>query len=247
MCVLVLNQRNVKNEGLLVNNLIEKFPNIKTIVKNINLKKTNVILGNENINIFGNGYIYDKLGDFTFKISPNSFYQVNPVQTELLYNLAIEQAKLNERMIVFDLYCGVGTIGIFASKYVKKVYGIEIVEDAIEDANENAKMNGVKNTEFICGDVELKLKEIIEKNGVLANVVFVDPPRKGLDNSSIKNLMNIVRPEKIIYISCNPSTLVRDLAEFERKYEIKSIVAVDMFPFTSHVECVTVLYAKETL
>lgn len=244
MCVLVTNEEKIKNEKQLVSELKEKFPEIKTIVKNINDKNTNVILGNRNIILYGDGYIKDKLGEFTFKISPMSFYQINPIQTEKLYNLAIKKAELTENETIFDLYCGIGTIGIFASKHVRQVYGIEIIPQAIEDAKENAKINDIKNTEFMVGDVEFALSELIEKRKIMPEVVFVDPPRKGLDNTTIQNLLK-VEPRKIIYISCNPATLVRDLKAFEGKYEIKDITPVDMFPWTKHVECVALMGLKE--
>ena len=226
MCVLVVNEEKIKNEDELVKGLIDAFPEIKTVVKNVNTKNTNVILGNRNIILYGNGYIKDKLGDFIFKISPMSFYQINPVQTEKLYNLAIQNGELSKDKVIFDLYCGIGTIGIFASKNVKKVYGIEIVPQAIEDAKENAKLNNIQNAEFMVGDVEFALSELIEKRNIIPDVVFVDPPRRGLDTTTIKNLEK-VKPEKIVYISCNPATLVRDLKMFEEEYEIKSIIPVD--------------------
>ena len=243
MCVLVVNEKKIKNEDELVKGLIDAFPEIKTVVKNVNTKNTNVILGNRNIILYGNGYIKDKLGDFIFKISPMSFYQINPVQTEKLYNLAIQNGELSKDKGIFDLYCGIGTIGIFASKNVKKVYGIEIVPQAIEDAKENAKLNNIQNAEFMVGDVEFALSELIEKRNIIPDVVFVDPPRRGLDTTTIKNLEK-VKPEKIVYISCNPATLVRDLKMFEEEYEIKSIIPVDLFPWTKHVECVSILCCK---
>lgn len=244
MCVLVINEEKIKNEKQLVSELKEKFPKIKTIVKNINNKNTNVILGNRNIILYGDGYIKDKLGEFTFKISPMSFYQINPIQTEKLYNLAIQKAELTGNETIFDLYCGIGTIGIFASKHVKQVYGIEIIPQAIQDAKENAKLNNIKNVEFIVGDVEFALSELIETRKIMPEVVFVDPPRKGLDNTTIQNLLK-VEQKKIIYISCNPATLVRDLKTLEEKYEIKDITPVDMFPWTKHVEVVSVLGRKD--
>ena len=243
MCVLVVNEEKIKNEDELVKGLIDAFPEIKTVVKNVNTKNTNVILGNRNIILYGNGYIKDKLGDFIFKISPMSFYQINPIQTEKLYNLAIQNGELSKDKVIFDLYCGIGTIGIFASKNVKKVYGIEIVPQAIEDAKENAKLNDIQNAEFMVGDVEFALSELIEKRNIIPDVVFVDPPRRGLDTTTIKNLEK-VKPEKIVYISCNPATLVRDLKMFEEEYEIKSITPVDLFPWTKHVECVSILCCK---
>ena len=240
MCILVVNDSKFDQEQELVKLLCEKYPEIKTIVKNINNKNTNVILGKENINLYGNGYIEDKLGEYTFKISPMSFYQVNPVQAEILYTTAINQANLDKNDILFDLYCGIGTIGISASKYVNKVYGIEIVPQAIEDAKENAKINDVKNIEFICGDVEVAFDELINKEKIVPSAIIVDPPRKGLDNKTVENIAKI-KPAKLVYISCNPATMVRDLAKLEEIYNIKTIQPVDMFPWTNGVESITIL------
>ena len=243
MCILVINAHSFKNENKLVEELVKNFPNIKTIVKNINTKNTNVIMGKENIVLYGDGYIKDILGDYTFKISPQSFYQVNPLQAEKLYNLGVEAAKITKNDIVFDLYCGIGTISLFMAKYAKKVYGVEIVEQAIKDAKENAKTNNIENTEFIAGDTEIVLDDLINNKKIIPDVVMVDPPRKGLDNRTIENI-NKIKPNRVIYISCNPATLIRDLAKFEENYEIKSIQPVDMFPFTSHVECVVAMFLK---
>ena len=243
MCILVINGKNFPKEEKLVELLCNKHKNIRTIVKNINDKNTNVILGKENINLYGDGYIEDKLGDYTFKISPLSFYQINPVQAERLYNIAIESANLNKEDILFDLYCGIGTIGIFASKYVKKVYGIEIVEQAIKDAKENAKMNDIQNIDFMVGDVEQAFDELINKKNIIPTAIIVDPPRKGLDDRTIENIIK-VRPKRLVYISCNPATMVRDLAKLEDTYTITKIQPVDMFPYTKHVECVAVLTQK---
>lgn len=247
MCILVVNEKGNKPgiqqkeyENELVKLLHNKYPEIKTIVKNINNKNTNVILGQENITLYGTGYIEDKLGEYTFKISPMSFYQVNPVQAEVLYNTAVEAANLDEKDILFDLYCGIGTIGIFASKFVNKVYGIEIVPQAIEDAKENAKINNINNIEFMVGDVEFAFDELINKNKIIPTAVIVDPPRKGLDEKTIQNILKI-KPDKLVYISCNPATMVRDLAKLENAYEIRKIQPVDLFPFTKHCEVVTVL------
>lgn len=243
MCILVVNDSKFNQEQELVKLLCEKYPEIKTIVKNINNKNTNVILGKENVNLYGNGYIEDKLGEYTFKISPMSFYQVNPVQAEILYTTAINQANLDRNDILFDLYCGIGTIGIFASKYVNKVYGIEIVPQAIEDAKENAKINDVKNIEFICGDVEVAFDELINKEKIVPSAIIVDPPRKGLDNKTVENIAKI-KPAKLVYISCNPATMVRDLTKLENIYNIKAIQPVDMFPWTNGVESITILELK---
>ena len=243
MCILVLNNSKFEQEKELVKLLCEKYPNIKTIVKNINNKNTNVILGKENINLYGDGYIEDRLGEYTFKISPMSFYQVNPVQAEILYTTAINQANLDKNDVLFDLYCGIGTIGIFASKYVNKVYGIEIVPQAVEDAKENANINNVKNIEFICGDVEVAFDELINKEKIVPSAIIVDPPRKGLDNKTVENITKI-KPTKLVYISCNPATMVRDLAKLEDIYNIKTIQPVDMFPWTNGVESITILELK---
>lgn len=243
MCILVINGRELDNEKGLVNKLIKRFPNIKTIVKNINTKNTNVILGKENITLYGDGYIYDKLGDYTFKISPLSFYQINPIQTEKLYNLALEKADLTGNEILFDLYCGIGTIGIFMANKAKEVYGIEIVEEAIKDAKENCKINNISNAKYYTGDTEELLSDLIEKDKIIPDIIVVDPPRKGLDKTTIENIKKI-KPKKVIYISCNPATLVRDVSHLEEQYEIKEIQPVDMFPFTSHVECCALMCLK---
>lgn len=194
------------------------------------------------------GYIYDILGDYKFKISPLSFYQVNPVQTEILYNTAINFLNDENDDIALDLYCGIGTIGIFASKYFKKVYGIEIVKQAIEDAKYNAEINNIDNIEFFAGDVEKILPKIIEKDNIKPNVVFVDPPRKGLDKKTI-NLLKELQPSKIIYISCNPATLARDISLLEEKYDIGKVQPVDMFPYTRTrgVLCIAIIILKKYL
>lgn len=246
MCILVINGKQFSNEQKLVNFILDRFPNVKTIIKNINMKNTNVILGKENVNLYGDGYICDNLGEYTFKISPLSFYQVNPIQAEKLYNIGVENAKITNQDTVFDLYCGIGTISLFMSKYAKKVYGVEIVEQAICDAKENAKINNVKNVEFICGDTEIVLDDLINNKNIIPDVVMVDPPRKGLDSKSVDNIIKI-RPDRFVYISCNPATLVRDLAKFEGVYDISKIQPVDMFPYTSHVECVAVLQLKQCM
>lgn len=258
MCVLVqngtenLNENNQKFvDSSFIENLIKKFPKIKTIVINVNKKNTNVVLSSDNIVVYGSGYITDVLGGYKFRISPNSFYQVNPIQTEKIYKMAIEKANLNENDVMCDLYCGIGTIGIFASKYVKKVYGIEIVPQAIMDARENAKINSIKNIEFIEGNVEDAFDKLLNnKNGKnefsnndKPNAVIVDPPRKGLDSTTIQNLKKL-KLEKLVYVSCNPATLVRDLKALSEVYEIKEVIPIDNFCFSSHVETISTLKLK---
>ena len=249
LVTLVVNDNKLKDKEL-VQYITKKHPEIKSIVKNFNTKNTNVILGDKTEVIYGAGYIYDILEDYKFKISPLSFYQVNPIQTEILYNTAMQFAGVNDTAnknnIALDLYCGIGTIGIFAARHFKKIYGIEIIEEAIKDAKENAKINKIENAEFYAGDVEEVLPKIIEKENIKPNIVFVDPPRKGLDNKTIE-LLKELKPEKIVYISCNPATLARDLALLDESYEIKEIQPVDMFPFSKHVECVAALQLKKEM
>lgn len=243
MCIIVINGKEIPKEKELIKEITSHFEHVKTIVKNINTKNTNVILGKENINLYGDGHITDKLGEYTFKISPLSFYQINPIQAKKLYEIGVEGAKISKEDIVFDLYCGIGTISLFMSKYAKKVYGVEIVEEAVKAAKENAEINGIQNTEFMAGDVEIILDNLINKEKIIPDIVMVDPPRKGLDKKSIENILKI-KPKRLIYISCNPATLVRDLAMLEDVYNIKMIKPVDMFPFTSHVESVALLHLK---
>lgn len=244
MLILVLNKWELPHEEELIKYINEKNPNVKTIVKNLNNRKTNVILGKDNKIIYGNGYIYDYLGDKKFKISPLSFYQVNPIQTVKLYNKAVEYAELTGNETIFDLYCGVGTIGIFASDKAKKLYGIETIENAIKDARENAKINNIENAEFFVGDVENVLPTFLKERHIKPDVVFIDPPRKGCDRIAIETLLEIT-PNRIVYISCNPASLARDLAIFETKYELTNISLCDMFPGTSHIESVSVLKLKK--
>lgn len=172
-----------------------------------------------------------------------SFYQVNPIQTKKMYELAVSSAKISKEDIVLDLYSGIGTIGIFASKFAKKVYGIEIVKEAVENARENAKINNIDNIEFILGDMSEALSNLIQRKNIKPDIIFVDPPRKGLDEITINNLLKI-NPKKIVYISCNPATLMRDLSKLDEKYDICKITPLDLFPFTAHVECVTILRSK---
>jgi len=248
MITLVSNAEMIVNEDVekkMADYITSKYSEIKTIVKNVNKKNTNVILGYDksNVLLYGDGYIEDYLGDFKFIISPMSFYQVNPVQTEKLYSKAIEYASLTGTETIFDLYCGIGTIGIFASPKVKQIYGIETISEAIEDAKENAKINNIKNAEYYVGDVEEFLPQFIESQQIIPDVIFVDPPRKGCDRMAIDTLLKI-EPKKIVYVSCNPATLARDISILEKKYNLEKISIVDMFPYTSHVECVSVLSLK---
>lgn len=246
MVTLVVYQEKIPKEKELVAFLTKLYPAIRTIVKNVNVRNTNVILGQKNVVLFGDGYITDELLEKKFKISNMSFYQVNPVQTEKLYAKAIEYADLKGNETIFDLYCGIGTIGICASSRASQLFGIETIPEAIEDARENAKINCISNSEFLVGDVEMILPELIKQRGILADVVFVDPPRKGCDKMALQTLLTI-EPKKIVYVSCNPATLGRDLKDLEEKYEIKRLAVCEMFPWTEHVECCSVLYLKDSI
>ena len=243
MVVLVANSTNLPHLNELASILEENIPGFKTLVLNVNKAKTNVILGKENKVIYGNGKINDYIGDLVFEISPLSFFQVNPIQTEVLYNKALEYAELKENDTVFDIYCGIGTISLFLAQKATKVYGIEIVEDAIKDAKINAKLNNLNNVEFYVG----KAEEVVPKmysEGKTANVVMVDPPRKGCDEKVLDTIVSM-QPDRVVYVSCNPSTLARDLAYLnERGYKCVEIQPVDMFPHTMHVECVAKIIKK---
>lgn len=243
MVVLVANGRKLPYLNELASVLEENIPGFKTLVVNVNREKTNVILGRENIVIYGDGKINDYIGDLVFEISPLSFFQVNPVQTEVLYNKALEYAELKENDTVFDIYCGIGTISLFLAQKAKKVYGIEIVEDAIKDAKINAKINNLDNAEFYVGKAEEVVPKMY-KEGKTANVVVVDPPRKGCDEKVLDTIVSM-EPDRVVYVSCNPSTLARDLAYLdERGYKCTEIQPVDMFPHTMHVECVAKIVKK---
>lgn len=240
MVVLVANGRKLPHLNELAAVLKENIPGFKTLVVNVNTQKTNVILGKENIVAYGDGIIRDYIGELVFEISPLSFFQVNPLQTEVLYNKALEYANLGENDTVFDIYCGIGTISLFLAQKAKKVYGIEIVEDAIKDAKRNAEINNMDNVEFYVG----KAEEVVPKmyrEGKKANVVVVDPPRKGCDEKVLDTIVSM-QPDRVVYVSCNPSTLARDLAYLdERGYKCREIQPVDMFPHSVHVENVALI------
>ena len=241
--VLVANGRKLPYLNELASVLKENIPGFKTLVVNVNREKTNVILGNENRVIYGDGKINDNIGDLVFEISPLSFFQVNPVQTEVLYNKALEYAALGENDTVFDIYCGIGTISLFLAQRAKKVYGIEIVEEAIKDAKRNAEINNLDNVEFYVGKAEDVVPEMY-KQGKRANVVVVDPPRKGCDEKVLDTIVSM-QPDRVVYVSCNPSTLARDLAYLNEKgYKSLEVQPVDMFPHSVHIENVALIVKK---
>ena len=240
MVVLVANGRKLPYLNELASVLKENIPGFKTLVVNVNREKTNVILGNENRVIYGDGKINDNIGDLVFEISPLSFFQVNPVQTEVLYNKALEYANLGENDTVFDIYCGIGTISLFLAQKAKKVYGIEIVEEAIKDAKRNAEINNLDNVEFYVGKAEDVVPKMY-KQGKRANVVVVDPPRKGCDEKVLDTIVSM-QPDRVVYVSCNPSTLARDLAYLNEKgYKSLEVQPVDMFPHSVHIENVALI------
>jgi 23S rRNA (uracil1939-C5)-methyltransferase len=243
MIVIVVNSNRLLTDNRFIE-LIEKLDktNIKGIFLNVNDSKTNEILGDKTKCIYGEEYITEIISNYSYYISPKSFFQVNTVQTEMLYHSLEDSLKLNENDIIFDLYSGVGSIGIFLSKFVKKVYGIEIEEEAVKMANMNISRNNITNCEYIAGSVEDKIIEFKKRN-ILPNVIVVDPPRKGLDNKTIEYILEF-KPQKIAYVSCNIRTMCRDLKLLENEYEVISVTPVDMFPYTTHVECIVCLQQK---
>ena len=245
MVCLVINGRKIPGEEALVDSL-KIIPGMTSISLNVNKEKTNVILGREVINLWGRPYIEDYIGEVKYQISPLSFFQVNPVQTERLYGKALEYAGLTGEETVWDLYCGIGTISLFLARKARKVYGVEIIPDAIEDARRNASLNGFTNTEFYVGKAEEVLPEKYEKEGVRADVIVVDPPRKGCDENLLSTMVRM-QPERIVYVSCDSATLARDLRYLcDNGYELKRVCPADMFPQTVHVETVVGLQRKDT-
>ena len=244
MVCLILNGTELPKKEILVERLL-RIAGMTSISFNINREKTNVILGKEIVNLYGPGYITDYIGNVKYRISPLSFYQVNPVQTERLYGTALEYAGLTGDETVWDLYCGIGTISLFLAQKAKQVYGVEIVPQAIDDARGNAEINGMENVEFFVGKAEEVLPEQYEKNQVYADVIVVDPPRKGCDEKCLETIVRM-GPKKVVYVSCDSATLARDVKYLgEKGYEVKRVRCVDMFPQSGHVETVVLLSKGE--
>ena len=240
MVILVTKEKEIPKLKYLIDMLEEKVSGFRTLVQNINPQRTNVILGRENKTIYGDGVIEDTIEDLVFEISPLSFYQVNPIQTEVLYRKTLEFADINKKDTVFDIYCGIGTISLFLARSAKHVYGVEIVPDAIENAKKNAVKNNIDNATFYAGKAEDLIPKLYSQ-GITADVVVVDPPRKGCEEIVLKTIAEM-KPKKVVYVSCNPSTLARDVAILtEYGYEMKVTQPVDMFPHTGHVECVVLI------
>ena len=244
MVCLILNGNKLPKEEQLVKTLCE-IPGMTSITINVNKKRSNVILGEEICLLWGQEYITDRIGDISYQISPLSFYQVNPMQTQKLYAKALEYADLHGQETVWDLYCGIGTISLFLAQKAKFVRGVEIVPAAIENAKENAKLNGLENTEFFVGKAEEVLPREYKKNGVYADVIVVDPPRKGCDETLLETMVEM-NPERIVYVSCDSATLARDLKYLcERGYELRKVCPVDQFGMTVHIETVVLLSHKK--
>jgi len=241
MVVLVTASPVFPSKNNFVKALRNVHPEITTVVQNINQKHTSMVLGDRNQIMYGKGFIEDVLCGKRFRISPNSFYQINPGQTEKLYMKAIEFAGLTGKEVVLDAYCGIGTIGIVASDKAKEVIGVELNKEAVHDAISNAKLNGVKNIQFYNNDAG-KFMVGMANEGAKVDVVFMDPPRTGSDQAFMSSVMKLA-PKKIVYISCGPDTLARDLKYMTKdgKYKVERMVGCDMFSFTSHVETVVLL------
>ncbi len=243
MVVLVTNMDSFPGRNNFVKALVKECPIITTVVQNINTRSTNVILGEKEHVLYGRGYIEDSLCGVSFRISPKSFYQVNPEMTEVLYDEAMKAAGLSKEDIVFDAYSGIGTIGLIASKHCKEVISVEIVPAAVHDAVSNAKNNGITNFRAYCDDASSFMVKMAEK-GEKVDVLFMDPPRKGSDERCLNAVLKL-RPDRIVYVSCDPSTLARDVAYVSKSYNVVSVQPVDMFPHSYHVETVCALSLKK--
>ena len=244
MAALVINGRDLPYKDRVISSLTRAMPEVKSLVLNCNQEQTNVILGPSNRVIFGKEHIRDEVGGFQFDISPSSFYQVNPRQTGVLYRKAVEYAALSGTETVIDLYCGIGTISCFLARQTRQVYGIETVESAIHNARNNAALNKFNNVEFLQGQAEDKLPELAAR-GVRAEVVVVDPPRKGCEQTVLDAII-AMQPQRMVYVSCAPKTLARDLAYLARHgLQTLEIQPVDLFPHTMHVECVARIERQE--
>lgn len=244
MIVLITRTEKLPHREEIVGKIVAALPNVKSIVHNVNPKRTNVILGEKTQVLWGQNVIYDYIGNVKFAISPRSFYQVNPVQTQVLYDKALAYTGLTGEEIVIDAYCGIGTISLFLAQQAKKVYGVEVVSDAINDAKKNADLNGITNVEFTVGEAETVIPNWA-KEGIHADVIVVDPPRKGCDAALLKTIIEM-KPKRVVYVSCNPATLARDLGILEADdYQTVEVQPVDMFPMTMHVECVTLMSRVE--
>ncbi|MFN7251394.1 MAG: 23S rRNA (uracil(1939)-C(5))-methyltransferase RlmD [Anaerobacillus sp.] len=243
MVVLVTKSREIPHKNEVIKAIKERIPHITSIVQNVNSKRTNVIFGDETVVLSGEEYIYDTIGDVKFAISARSFYQVNPEQTKVLYDQALQYADLTGSETVIDAYCGIGTISLFLAQRAKHVYGVEIVPEAIDDAKRNAKLNHMENVDFAVGQAE-KVIPWWYAQGIRADCIVVDPPRKGCDEALLETIIKM-KPKRVVYVSCNPATLARDLRVLEDGgYKTLEVQPVDMFPHTTHVETVALIELK---
>lgn len=243
MVVIITRTTDLPQKNRLIEEMVARLPKLKSIVHNVNSKRTNVIMGEKTNVLWGNEVIYDYIGDVKFAISALSFYQVNPVQTKVLYDKALEYANLSGEENVIDAYCGIGTISLFLAQKAKKVFGVEVVPEAIEDAKRNAELNEITNAKFAAGEAEVVIPKWY-KEGNTADVLVVDPPRKGCDEALLQTIIEM-KPKKVVYVSCNPGTLARDLRILEDGgYRTVEVQPVDMFPMTTHVECCAWLERK---
>ncbi|KHD85452.1 23S rRNA (uracil(1939)-C(5))-methyltransferase RlmD [Heyndrickxia ginsengihumi] len=243
MIVLITRTKEIPHKKMVVEDILKAIPEVRSIVQNVNAKRTNVIFGDETKVLWGNEVIYDYIGNIRFAISARSFYQVNPEQTKVLYNKALEFAGLTGEETVIDAYCGIGTISLFLAQKAKQVYGVEIVPEAIEDAKRNAELNGITNVEFAVGEAETIIPQWYSQ-GINADVLVVDPPRKGCDETLLKTIIEM-KPRQVVYVSCNPATLARDLRILEDGgYQTVEVQPVDMFPQTMHCEAVAKIMLK---
>ena len=239
MVVFIVNDYQMQSIKELAQRIKDRYKEVKSIILNINKEKSNVILGREYKVLYGNDYLVENILGLNFKMSHKAFFQINHDQTEKLYSKAIELANITKEDVVLDCYCGVGTISLLCAKYAKKVYGIEIVKEAIDDAKENALLNNIENAEFICAPAEEKINDLVGE----IDVLVVDPPRKGLDKSLVDTLLNS-NIKRIVYVSCDVATMARDLSLLTEKYELKDGYGVDLFPRTANVETVVLLQRK---
>ncbi|MBT2727575.1 23S rRNA (uracil(1939)-C(5))-methyltransferase RlmD [Bacillus sp. ISL-75] len=241
--VLITTQKELPKVEVIIQEIQKRLPNVKSIVQNINGQKTSLIFGDETLPLAGEDFIQETLGDLQFELSARTFFQLNPVQTVKLYNEVKKAAALTGQEKVLDAYCGVGTIGLWLADQAAEVRGMDVITESIEDAKKNAKRHGFTNTKYVPGKAEEVLPKWVKK-GWKPDVIVVDPPRTGLEGQLIQTILQ-AEPKKLIYISCNPSTLAKDIQNLSAKYEVKYIQPVDMFPHTAHVECVCVLYMAD--
>jgi 23S rRNA (uracil1939-C5)-methyltransferase len=245
MVCLVINGKTLPHAEILVKNLKQALPEVVSIFLSHHQQPDNVVLGKEMTLLDGKPFIIDQIGDLKFQIAPLSFFQVNPLQTKVLYDKVLEFANLNADEIVWDAYCGIGSISLFLAQHAKHVYGVEIVPEAIENAKANAKLNGLINTTFYTGKAEEVIPQLYQTQGIKADTIVVDPPRKGCDINLLETILKM-SPAKVVYVSCDPATLARDLAYLTQNgYEVKKVQPVDMFPMTHHVETVCLMSRKD--